>query len=203
MPKTMMFNPYTGKPRDPRDIASDPAGLLMLDPDEPVQAAKPGIEEYEAAAKDHDRLVRELDVILNGVEGAAKQAVLCDIVHQCKQRFKKPPFGLTSVEKFREYQRGLRESSSWHPKSVRAAIERQCDNMATGSQRREFLIDDEGNEPLMRELMRLNLQQFFNLVVVAPPKFPSELRKMWSGTEVQDWLDQNWGPRATQLGKGV
>lgn len=37
--KTMMFNPYTGRPRDPRDIQSDPAGLLMLDPDEPVRAA--------------------------------------------------------------------------------------------------------------------------------------------------------------------
>lgn len=37
--KTMMFNPYTGLPRDPRDIQSDPAGLLMLDPDEPVRAA--------------------------------------------------------------------------------------------------------------------------------------------------------------------
>lgn len=38
--KTMLFNPYTGKPRDPRDIASDPAGTLIIDPDEPVQAAK-------------------------------------------------------------------------------------------------------------------------------------------------------------------
>lgn len=39
MNRTMLFNPFTGKPRDPRDIASDPAGILMLDPDEPVRAA--------------------------------------------------------------------------------------------------------------------------------------------------------------------
>lgn len=37
--KTMLFNPYSGKPRHPLDIASDPAGVLMLDPDEPVLAA--------------------------------------------------------------------------------------------------------------------------------------------------------------------
>ena len=36
--KTMLFNPYTGLPRHPSDIASDPAGTLMLDPDEPVPA---------------------------------------------------------------------------------------------------------------------------------------------------------------------
>lgn len=41
--KTMMFNPYTGRPRDPRDIASDPAGVLMLDPDEPQRAASPPV----------------------------------------------------------------------------------------------------------------------------------------------------------------
>ena len=38
--KTMLFNPYTGKPRDPRDIASDPAGVLMPDPDEPLLATR-------------------------------------------------------------------------------------------------------------------------------------------------------------------
>jgi hypothetical protein len=34
----LRFNPYRGLPREPRDIASDPAGLLMLDPDEPVRS---------------------------------------------------------------------------------------------------------------------------------------------------------------------
>lgn len=37
---------------------------------------------YEEVLADHRRLVRELDVALNGEEGAAKQASLCDIVGQ-------------------------------------------------------------------------------------------------------------------------
>jgi hypothetical protein len=41
MAKTMMFNPYTGTPRHPSDIASDPAGLLILDDGEPLRAAPP------------------------------------------------------------------------------------------------------------------------------------------------------------------
>lgn len=43
--KTMLFNPYSGRPRHPLDIASDPEGKLMIDPDEPLLAAS------EAAAK--------------------------------------------------------------------------------------------------------------------------------------------------------
>lgn len=33
----MMFNPYTGTPRDPRDIASDPQGLLIWDGETPLR----------------------------------------------------------------------------------------------------------------------------------------------------------------------
>lgn len=33
--KTVMFNPYTGTPRHPSDIASDPSGLLILEPGAP------------------------------------------------------------------------------------------------------------------------------------------------------------------------
>ena len=36
---TMLFNPFTGKPRDPRDIASDPKGILVWDGEEPLRAA--------------------------------------------------------------------------------------------------------------------------------------------------------------------
>lgn len=25
-----------------------------------------------------------------------------------------------------------------------------------------------------------------------PPQFPTMLRKMWSGTEVQEWINANW-----------
>jgi len=39
--------------------------------------------EYEAVIDDHRRLIRELDIALNG-EGAAEQASLCDIVAQVK-----------------------------------------------------------------------------------------------------------------------
>lgn len=34
-----MFNPYTGTPRHPSDIASDPEGLLILEPGAPLRAA--------------------------------------------------------------------------------------------------------------------------------------------------------------------
>ena len=36
---TMLFNPYTGKPRHPSDIASDPKGTLIAEPDAPMIAA--------------------------------------------------------------------------------------------------------------------------------------------------------------------
>ena len=37
---TLMFNPYTGTPRHPSDVASDPHGILMLDPEQPIRAAR-------------------------------------------------------------------------------------------------------------------------------------------------------------------
>lgn len=42
------------------------------------------VSDHEDVHKDHKRLVRELDVLLNGEDGAAKQASLCDIVGQLK-----------------------------------------------------------------------------------------------------------------------
>ena len=36
----LMFNPYTGTPRHPSDVASDPHGILMLDPEQPIRAAR-------------------------------------------------------------------------------------------------------------------------------------------------------------------
>src|SRR5690606_17586217 len=46
------------------------------------------------------------------------------------------------------------------PEELASLIEEQCDNMACGTQVRGFLRDDEGNEPLLREMLRLNLEQF-------------------------------------------
>lgn len=38
--KTVLFNPYTGRPRHPLDIQSDPQGLAIVDPEAPLLAAK-------------------------------------------------------------------------------------------------------------------------------------------------------------------
>jgi hypothetical protein len=37
----LAFCPYTGRPRHPSDIASDPHGLLILVPDQPLRGMKP------------------------------------------------------------------------------------------------------------------------------------------------------------------
>ena len=48
------------------------------------------VADYEEVLADHRRLVRELDLLLNG-SGAAKQASLCDIVSQVeRQRIRAP-----------------------------------------------------------------------------------------------------------------
>ena len=36
----LAFCPYTGRPRHPSDIASDPHGILILVPDQPLRALK-------------------------------------------------------------------------------------------------------------------------------------------------------------------
>lgn len=43
------------------------------------------IEDYKETFEDHKRLVRELDVLLNGERNAARQASLCDIVAQVEK----------------------------------------------------------------------------------------------------------------------
>jgi hypothetical protein len=42
----LMFNPYSGTPRHPSDIQSDPHAILLLDPDQALRALKPtgGVE---------------------------------------------------------------------------------------------------------------------------------------------------------------
>lgn len=35
---TLLFNPYTGKPRHPSDISSDPNGILMVEPEALLRA---------------------------------------------------------------------------------------------------------------------------------------------------------------------
>jgi hypothetical protein len=38
---TILFNPFTGKPRHPADIASDPKGMLVWDGEQPLRACTP------------------------------------------------------------------------------------------------------------------------------------------------------------------
>ena len=54
------------------------------------------------AAEDIDRLVRELDVLINGEAGAAKQAKLCDIVAQVRRaRASEPPDAILAIEELK------------------------------------------------------------------------------------------------------
>jgi hypothetical protein len=106
-----------------------PVGTVLMLPPAPVNAPPvmkltPTPEAWEEILADHRRLVRELDVLLNGEEGAAKQASLCDIVAQVRRE-----------------------------KAQQEAID------------------------------------------AALPRFPVELRKMWSGSEVQRWIDERMKPR--------
>jgi len=50
----MAFNPFTGAPRHPDDIASDPAGLLVWDGEEPLRPAAPA--PAQAVPLDEDRI---------------------------------------------------------------------------------------------------------------------------------------------------
>lgn len=47
-----LFNPWTGQRRDARDVGSDPFGLLIVHPDEPIKAA-PGFT-YRMTGLRHD-----------------------------------------------------------------------------------------------------------------------------------------------------
>lgn len=49
----MQFNPHTGKPRRPQDIASDPHGLLVWDGETPMLAAAPPCKVVELPER-HD-----------------------------------------------------------------------------------------------------------------------------------------------------
>lgn len=53
--------------------------------------------DYEEVLADHRRLVRELDVLLNG-SGAAKQASLCDIVGQLADFQRRRPISWRDIQ---------------------------------------------------------------------------------------------------------
>jgi hypothetical protein len=60
--------------------------------DDGMANARELLADMRVKADDHRRLVRELDVLLNGEEGAAKQASLCDVVAQVRRE------GIRSVQ---------------------------------------------------------------------------------------------------------
>ncbi|MCT5157699.1 hypothetical protein LZL32_15395, partial [Pseudomonas aeruginosa] len=76
----------------------------------PAQAEQPTDDDYEEVLADHRRLVREMDVLLNGEACAAKQAMLCDLVSQVEAEVRKSgqPL-LVSAERYR----WLRNDDNW------------------------------------------------------------------------------------------
>ncbi|MFU7257610.1 hypothetical protein ACM742_07695 [Pseudomonas aeruginosa] len=65
------------------DLKRDLQRAALAQPS-PLQAEQPTADDYEEVLADHRRLVRELDVLLNGEDGAARQASLCDLVAQVR-----------------------------------------------------------------------------------------------------------------------
>ncbi|MGI9702897.1 hypothetical protein ACIRT4_16310 [Pseudomonas aeruginosa] len=86
---------------EPCDMCAQPS---------PAQAEQPTADDYEEVLADHRRLVREMDVLLNGEACAAKQAMLCDLVSQVEAEVRKSgqPL-LVSAERYR----WLRNDDNW------------------------------------------------------------------------------------------
>lgn len=100
------------------NVRSECSGLQMLSIAyrEVKQQVSETIKDYEEVLEDQRRLVREIDVLLNG-ENAAKQASLCDIVSQIRsnQMSRQQPcsgFGVTN-EMVREI--ATRAADVWEP----------------------------------------------------------------------------------------
>ena len=74
------------------------------------------VQDYKEVIEDNKRLVRELDFLLNG-ENAAKQASLCDIVSQLKN---KPPNGYTIEQVAEAHMAGQLNAGCKHPSSYEA-----------------------------------------------------------------------------------
>lgn len=72
------------------ELMGDGPGALQLWP--PVythrRALIATVEALEEVRADHDRLVRVLDVLMNGPEGSAAQASLCDLVGQFRKQLR-------------------------------------------------------------------------------------------------------------------
>ena len=58
------------------------AALYVREAADAIERKDAAIADFEESIESHNALVRKLDVLLNGEDGAAKQASLCDIVAQ-------------------------------------------------------------------------------------------------------------------------
>lgn len=80
---------------DLRAIAVDLAAVDRMSVElaaQEIERLRADLADYREVHADHQRLVRELDVLLNGEDGAAKQASLCDIVGQLADWRRKEAF---------------------------------------------------------------------------------------------------------------
>lgn len=99
--KTMLFNPYTGTPRHPSDIRSDPTGALIKEPDEPMRpAADPGpmAATVEEAARDVSKCLAE-----RGGQGLDLRHVAM-LVHHAQQPDNRIPMGRVAERKLADLQ---------------------------------------------------------------------------------------------------
>lgn len=102
--------------------------------------------DYEAVLADHRRLVRELDVLLNGEAGAAMQASLCDIVGQVRNErlhlYQGPlPDATLALEETRALVVHMAktfypEVTQFRPFDELRSLVSQIDNMVCGLQRK-------------------------------------------------------------------
>lgn len=77
--------PVSCLPLNDAHATSDRALKLVTGTDIEIPPAETS-SDMDGVLQDHQRLVRELDVLLNGEEGAAQQASLCDIVAQVRKQ---------------------------------------------------------------------------------------------------------------------
>lgn len=76
-PAAMLTNPHTGEPRDYRDVESDPAGVLIVEPGAPLRAVPSA-----AAVRDTvDAIAHALDEWL-GPLSAEDTDRACDAIHR-------------------------------------------------------------------------------------------------------------------------
>lgn len=81
-----------------------PVGTVVKRGQKLYAAAGAAPADYEQVLADNNRLVRELDVLLNGESGAAKQASLCDLVCQIKAGAAPVPSWVSVAERLPEHE---------------------------------------------------------------------------------------------------